>query len=525
MKTIILALIFSFPLVLSAQNWAPINPERSPQFALEGEENIDFSIKIDSAVTNEVMTWYYLHPVYLKCDTCQTPVSECTSQQDSLYLKQMSLFGDSILINDGAYIFFGANIDLYPDTPLDFSYDFTINEAEEINVTVTEYTEMEVFGILDSIKTFSFSDNREIVLSKNYGIISFTRQSGNTQVLSGIPELELGDYFPGIREFYNFEVGDAFLYAGSASASQSSTAWILRVDITDVLRLADLIKITYTTTGKATTWDPNPSSTSSVHSENNVQTVIFNNHSLQGIIPGMVSYGIDSIQMLSASVNIAMTSPYYNSYFAIATQHNGRRGLSIGGFTAGFELYSHIPGFEYVDVVEPVGYAARASRIICEQEDGYTNYLLNDSLVSNSQLLESGELFIEYAEGLGATCFYQEFGLVNNHTYMIGYQKGEEVHGNLFSFEEILDTHEILTETQVQVFPNPASTHITISVPDKYSGTFDVSLTDMTGRRVFNQNGLNSNGSVDIHNLPSGTYILFGTNEAFTFTRKVVVEN
>lgn len=522
MKTIILTLIFSFPIVLSAQNWAPINPNRSPQFGHEAGENIDFSIKIDSTATDQVFTKYYLHPTYLICDTCTGPISECTSSYNSLYLKQTPLLGDSIMLHDERYWFFGSDLVVQPSATLGFSYDFSLNGSETLTATVTEYTEMEVFGILDSIKNFSISDNREIVLSKNYGIISYTRESGNTQILSGIPELQLGDYFPGMREFYNFEVGDAFLYTGSMYSSQSSTSWLYRVDITGVLLFTDSVKIFYNTTGKSTGWNPYPSSTSTYSSQNSVLTVPFKNHSLQGIIPGMVSYQIDSIKMFSAYTDIEPTSPYSNSYFAIATEHNGRRGLSIGGFTADFE--SSVSYLDYVDMVYPAGEEATASSIICGGEDGYTNYLLNDSITNNLSILGFGEVFSEYVAGLGATCFYQEFGLVNNLTFMIGYQKGEEVYGNLISVGEILDAREILTEVQVQIFPNPARTHITVSIPDKYSGTFDVSLTDMAGRRVFNQNGLHSNGSIDIQTLPSGTYIMFGTNAEFTFTRKVVVE-
>ena len=522
MRTIVLALIFSVPIVLSAQNWAPINPDRSPQYALAGSDNIDFSIKIDSTVTDVGTTWYYLHPIYLKCDSCEIVIPDCPIQLEALYVKQTPLLGDSIMFDDGSYWFFGSNLVIQPNAPLAFSFNFSINNSEQVTATVTEIAEVEVFGILDSTKTFSFSDNRELVLSKNHGIISLTEESGGTQLLSGIPEMQLGSYFPGMREFYNFEVGDAFLYTGSTYSSQSSSSWLYRVDITGVLLFADSVKIFYNTTGKSTGWNPYPSSTSTFSSQNNILTVPFKNHSLQGIIPGMLSYQIDSIKMFAADTDIEPTSPYSSSYFAIATEHNGRRGISIGGFTADFE--SSVSYLDYIGIAFPAGEDATGSSIICGQDNGYTNYLLNDSLTNNLSDVGSGEVFSEYVEGLGATCFYQEFGLVNNLTFMIGYQKGEEEYGNLISIGEILDAREILTEAQVQVFPNPASTQITVSIPHKYCGTFDVSLTDMSGRRVFNQNGLNSNGSIDIQKLASGTYIMFGTNEEFTFNRKVVVD-
>ena len=524
MKSILLALIFSFPIILSAQNWAPINPDRSPQYALEGGDNIDFSIKIDSIVTDAMITWYYLHPVYLKSDSSLVVVPDCPFQYDTLYLKQTPLLGDSIMLHEGSYWFYGPNLVIKPNNSLNSTYNFMQSGSEALTVTVTETAELEVFGVLDSIKVFFISDDREVVISKNYGIISITELSGSTQSLSGIPELQLGNYFPGMRDFYNFEPGDAFFYAGTTGSAQGTYAWLIRVDITDVLIYPDSVKITYNTIEKTTLWssDPAPISTTTVISENNVQTVSFENQSLQGIIPGMISYDIDAIQMFSANTNAETSGSYYNSYQAIATEHNGRQGLSIGGFTANFEPYDL--SYEYVNPVGVPGNAVKARRLICVPEDGLTNYLLNDSLAMHYGNMGSCEVFAEYTEGLGATFFYNDCGLARNLTYMIGFQKGGETFGNIITLDEISDAREILAESDVKVFPNPASTHITVSVPDKYSGTFNVSLTDMTGRRVLNQNNINSNSSIDIHKLPSGTYILFGTNAEFTFTRKVVVK-
>lgn len=524
MKTLLLSLFFTFPLVIFGQNWAPVNPKWSPQFAQEGSNEVEFSIKIDSTASDfSSLSMYYLHPTYLKCESCETPISECTSPYDSLYLKQSPLLGDSIFRLEDRYTLFGPELYLKTAANLGESYAFALGGLNPTVATVTAYNEIEVFGISDSTKTFSFDDGREIVLSKNYGIISFTTEPGSTQTLAGIPELQLGNYFPGMREFYSFEVGDVFMYASSSYSSQISYSGLSRVDITAVETFSDSVKITYNTSGIGTTWDPYPSSTSSSYTEGNVQTIAFKNHSLQGLIPGMLTYEIDSTKMFLQNTSIEPTSPYYNSYFAIETEHNSRRGISIGGFTAHFNSFPYIPGLE-IYMVNAVGDAVKARSLACDQQAGYTNYLLNDSLSSNSNYIGSGEVFLEYTEGLGATCFYQELGLVNNLTVMIGYQKGEETYGNIYASSEILDTRKILTEADVQVYPNPAKTQITISIPDQYSGTFDISLTDMAGRLVLKQNGFNNNGSIDMHNLSAGSYLLFGTNSEVAFTRKVIVE-
>lgn len=107
---------------------------------------------------------------------------------------------------------------------------------------------------------------------------------------------------------------------------------------------------------------------------------------------------------------------------------------------------------------------------------------------------------------------------------MIGYQKDGGAYGNILSIGEILNNREILTEAEVNVYPNPTKTHITISIPDQYSGGFDITIWDITGRKVLMQSDFNSNETLDAGKLESGTYLLSGSNESFTFSRKIVVE-
>ena len=526
MKRILLCLIFSIPLLALGQNWAPVNPKWSPQFSLNGEGDIDFSIKIDSAVISGEDTWYYLHPSFLNCDTCNLPVSECTSEYDSLYIKQTPLFGDSILLNENSYTFFGADLVLKPYLSVGQSFDFTLNNGDEITGILAEAGTMQVFGELDSIKTYTYSNDKQLILSKNYGIISFTPEAGNTQLLSGIPELQLGNYVPGIREFYDFEIGDVFVFAGGSYSSQVTYAWLSRLEITEIMQFSDSIRITYSSASKHTTWMFSPT-TNNYYSENNVRTIHYNNHSLQGLIPGMVSYELDTINMLPGGTYSEDTGPYSHSYPVMETEYNGRKGFSIGGYTTDFGDYSYAPQVNYVSIAYPPGDFIRIRILNCDGINGFSNYLLSDSLtIRIGGFSDYCDSYSEYVEGLGATCFYSDCGgLVTNQTFMIGYKKGEEEYGNLFTIGEVLDTRELLTEAEVQLFPNPAMSNITVSIPERYPDSFNVSITDISGKRVLNKNVITSNSSIDISKLSPGTYILMGTNDQFTFTQKLVVKS
>ncbi len=334
-----------------------------------------------------------------------------------------------------------------------------------------------------------------------------------------------------MRDFYNFEVGDIFIYAGGsslASAPESTVGWLTRIEVTDITLFSDSVRVEYSNATKSSTGILNPTTENS-YSENNTMTVIYNNRSLQGLIPGMISYVIDTVNLLPGNSFFLITNPLRQGYEVIETEHNDRQGISVGGFTADFENYDFSPETDQVEIAYPPGIESHAKFLTCEEIEEFENFLLNDSIIiSNDSYNEQCNTYTEYTEGLGITCFYDDcnfpFFTYQNQTFMIGYKKGEEEYGNLFTIGEVLDTRELLTEAEVQLFPNPAISSITISIPDRYTNSFNVSITNISGKRVLDRTGITNNSSIDIGKLSPGIYILMGTNDKFTFTQKLVVE-
>ena len=62
-------------------------------------------------------------------------------------------------------------------------------------------------------------------------------------------------------------------------------------------------------------------------------------------------------------------------------------------------------------------------------------------------------------------------------------------------------------ENKLTVYPNPTEGSVTIRI-DHYSGSFDATVVDMTGKEVINVSDLTSSSSIDLSQLTSGFYFL-----------------
>jgi hypothetical protein len=77
-----------------------------------------------------------------------------------------------------------------------------------------------VFGRMDSMKVIVFSNLDTLVLSKNYGIVYYSKSVTNTSYrLRGIQNQNLGFQMPDFRHIYDFQVGDVFFYRSTKSSA------------------------------------------------------------------------------------------------------------------------------------------------------------------------------------------------------------------------------------------------------------------------------------------------------------------
>ncbi len=206
MKYFILLLLF--PISLLGQNWQPLNFQDKYNFRIDTNEYITNTLWIDSTEIAGTDTIYFLNKIAATCNHCDT----IEADPETLFLQLQGQFlGTTITKEPSGRFLFSGNEDfvLYPQAPLDFSWSFQINGTDSLMARIAAVGETEIFGITDSVKCIVFEELDTMVLSKNYGILSFPTSDGPYELM-GIEGRDLGEILPGVKEMYDFQVGDVF---------------------------------------------------------------------------------------------------------------------------------------------------------------------------------------------------------------------------------------------------------------------------------------------------------------------------
>ncbi|HRZ47886.1 MAG TPA: T9SS type A sorting domain-containing protein [Bacteroidales bacterium] len=74
----------------------------------------------------------------------------------------------------------------------------------------------------------------------------------------------------------------------------------------------------------------------------------------------------------------------------------------------------------------------------------------------------------------------------------------------------------------ITVYPNPFHDHLTIDFPGKAEADLTFSITDITGRAIFNLTMNKSNQRFSLGHLPSGIYILHGSDQRANFYLRMI---
>jgi len=80
----------------------------------------------------------------------------------------------------------------------------------------------------------------------------------------------------------------------------------------------------------------------------------------------------------------------------------------------------------------------------------------------------------------------------------------------------------------IQIYPNPATNNLFVSIPSSNEGDLNISLIDLTGKELISRNSdlITQNNLIhlDLSGISPGIYFLRVSNERNTITKKVIVE-
>lgn len=205
-KLILLALVLQCGL-LSAQNWALINPDFKYNYSNDGTDTISNQIFVTHVDTLGVDSFRYeLNTIGERSlaypDTCNLRINI-----PQFLLRECRL-------GENKWSFMGTDsLNLRPKAALNEQWIF-----DPINGTIgtiTGISAQTIFGTMDSVRVMTTALNDTVQWSKNRGILRWHLHNGPGYALMGIQGPGVGRLVPSLEEFFPFQPGDVVQFRSS----------------------------------------------------------------------------------------------------------------------------------------------------------------------------------------------------------------------------------------------------------------------------------------------------------------------
>lgn len=239
MKKITFLLLILISQLSYSQNWAPIN--FTEKFCYSSDDTLDIInhvLWVDSIDQDGDVQLFHLNKIAI-------PFQDGYGSE-FLFNQPQFLLDDILIYPNGEWVFEDTfflpiedieSFTLIPNSEILDSWNFT----DDITASISEVGTEILFGVVDSVKTIQLSDNTEILLSKNYGIVQWKNQ----YQLIGIEGRNLGVLVPDFDDmFAKISPGDVICYNnGRWQADETVTGWnsSIRMDIETITRYDDSI--------------------------------------------------------------------------------------------------------------------------------------------------------------------------------------------------------------------------------------------------------------------------------------------
>ena len=254
MRLALLALLLLVCNVLSAQNWALLNPDYKYNYSNDGTDTIVQQVAIIGTpiFEGDTMKVHLAHHTSI-CDTC-TAADAGINAAWYIDTATVSILGDTVYrINDTWHLGPSGTLLLKPLANVGSTW--ALSQVPPITATITDAQWVSVLGTNDSTKTISLSTGDEIVTSKSFGILHWPASLGTTGgqyvSLSGIHGPDLGWLVPDWKAYFPYQQGDILQYYQLVSATffgqhlttDTKITMIDRVEFSDSIQFHAVIQI------------------------------------------------------------------------------------------------------------------------------------------------------------------------------------------------------------------------------------------------------------------------------------------
>lgn len=465
---IFVAINFSF-----TQNWKPINPTEKFNYTLDGN-TVYSTIWSDSSKIIEGDSMFFLNKIVLPCEDCWQSYAVLMNQP-SFLLSAITLF------NNGSYKLSKQDSILYINPFAGLNESWIFDSTNNITAEIISLSDTLIFGQTDSIKTIVLSDENEIIISKQHGIVKFPLFNDQKEYvkLFGIEGRNLGFVTPYFEDFFSFGVGDTFEYFITTEFYPSLGEHIKQYTITEKLIEEDSIIFIINSRG-IIYYSPPPRWDTSWYS-NVVDTLIYVNssdHFLNANIHQLVGFPGQEWN----PDGCGWTMLKYNSVFGdslLVKYKNSANYIVDDGDTlvhSGFYICPVIKSYSFAEKIGLVNYYWAEPDFVHtdSREENLTGSLVDGQLYG---ILTPDSLFLS-----------------------------TEVHTDLISI--------------IGIFPNPFTDFIRIDLKDH--DYFNIRVDNLSGNEIFRQNNIHNKDVINLSFLASGIYFIEVSSTNLLAHRKIV---
>lgn len=402
---------------------------------------------------------------YIPCDTTLGP------EGTSLYYAQNgSVLGDSLVIVNDTTWFDSfrrfVNTMSIGETLLYSSFDGT-------EITYLGSSDTILFDIPDSVKYYAISDGSQLIQSKSFGFIQYPKphiDSTITYELVGI-ENYVGMSFDHHNEIFDFEVGDKFYYSNSFY-SVFYEIWDANYSKMEVLNK-------YVIDGK-------------YYYDVRIDGYLYSNYPELDFGNTSYDYPGEQVQFCRACDGIS-SLPFT---YLISGENEYLRNIG----------HSYVESPETGNIIQVVGYGkikdtyttfGVGNKVVLNSVKQYEFYPYDEDELLNIEGFDGYEVISE--EGFGMVYFNASIGEMGHYRHLIGAIKSGDTLGivNASLYEDQM--------IRLNLFPNPATDLVYLG--EELSS---ITIVDMMGKQIMYFE--KSMSQIDISELETGTYIIYGTN-------------
>lgn len=488
-----------------AQQWKPIvqgghynfqatfpdtlpNPHRSPgAFNFLPTEVLDFHYKtvwVDSFATFGTDSLLYFNHIPIGCDTCMS------GSQGELYLhlNEPGIFGKKVTQQANGVFLFENPFTFVLHTQARQGASWTFDSVANIIATIDSVYSRLILGSIDSVKLITLSNGLgEILLSKNHGILAFPPLIFPHQMeLIGIEGRGLGVKHLGLREIYDFSVGDVFQHELCRSFDGGAGGYcvVQKRTILSKSVQGDTLDYTYRSIDNYKIID-----TTTIRYIDSIDHTMNAYHDEFVGIPLGANYGYPKPGVLG-------------SYIGLDAK---RYKISRGFFSE-----QGIPSFRI------------GNSFFFPTNDPFTVKSLNSIYGAD------GTAFFQ--EGLGELYSYLNQGEDEYIYWLMGYQRAGVTHGTLTPDSVFLANGLGIEDSYkkylpIQPFPNPTNGILYLSFPQPINTPLTAQLYDFQGQIVLKKTIQPTAERIewDLRTLSNGMYILLVQSNQGMFREKILL--